>query len=837
LWYAWCMIRNIIEKIFGTESGTFLKSVEPLVQQINALESHYEGLSNEEVQEHSRTLRARVGEGASLETLLPEAFALVREASKRTLKQRHYDVQLIGGIALHRGIVAEMRTGEGKTLVGTLPVYLNALMGRGVHVITVNDFLARRDAQWMGQIYHFLGMSVGILNEQGKAYRYDESHMTPTEDEVRDREGGFRVDYDFLKPCSRSDAYACDITYGTNNQFGFDYLYDNTQYDINRIVQRDHYFALIDEVDSVLIDEARVPLILSAPGNTPPDIYKQFARLARMMERDTHYAVDEKLKAISLTEAGIEYAEKQLQIPNLYTNEHIGMVHHLETALRAEALFRKDTEYVVRANEVMIIDQFTGRMQEGRRFSDGLHQALEAKENVPIQKESKTLASITYQNYFKFYEKLSGMTGTGKTSEEEFQKVYNLSVIAIPTHRPIARIDHSDLIFQTEQGKFKAIARKVKEINKKGQPVLIGTISIDMNEKLSRYLSEAGVPHTLLNAKNHEAEGTIVAEAGKKGAVTIATNMAGRGVDIKLGGALATPEEQEEIKSLGGLYVIGTERHEARRIDNQLRGRAGRQGDPGETQFYVSLEDSLVRVFGGDRVKGMIGALGIPEDEPITHSFISSSLEKAQKKIEGFHFDSRKNILAFDDVLAKHRNTVYTKRRGILFFDTPMIQALLDEIKNLSSENERILQEKETVLGTEVFLKTIQRTFLALLDRLWMQHLEVMDYARQSVNLRAYGQREPITEYRREGARLFKEMDQAFVREAGDILMHLNTDALLKKPATVSPTVTQAPPIYRSDGSKYERNDKVAITKNGETQEIKYKKLDAYLSDGWTIVT
>jgi preprotein translocase subunit SecA len=592
---------SFLDRFFGPSYQKELTSLAPVVARINELEATYVSLTDTELVAASLALKGRVQAGELLDEVLPEAFALTREASKRTLGLRHFDVQLIGGALLHRGKITEMRTGEGKTLVGTLPAYLNALTGKGVHVVTVNDYLARRDGVWMGQIYNALGLSVGIINGGG-SYLYDATHTE--KDATRDEVGAYKVVYEFLRPCTRKEAYEADITYGTNSEFGFDYLRDNIEFSLANVRQRHHAYAIIDEIDSILIDEARTPLIISAPSAEGESLYTLFAQIARGLKPEVHYIVDEKLHSAALTNEGIEQAEKMLGIENIYTDKGIKYVHHLETAVRAKALYTRDKEYVVRDNEVVIVDEFTGRMQPGRRWSDGLHQAIEAKEGVVIQQESRTYASITYQNYFRMYEKLSGMTGTALTSQEEFYTVYKLEVVPVPTHRTISRIDHNDLIFQNEKGKFTAIIKRVKEIHETGQPILVGTASIESNERLSVALSAAGVPHQMLNAKNHEREGEIIAEAGRKGAVTLATNMAGRGVDIKLGGPQATSAEADEIKALGGLFVLGTERHEARRIDNQLRGRAGRQGDAGATQFYVrwkihscvSLVASVLRI-------------------------------------------------------------------------------------------------------------------------------------------------------------------------------------------------------------------------------------------------
>ncbi|HEY0979876.1 MAG TPA: preprotein translocase subunit SecA [Candidatus Paceibacterota bacterium] len=734
-----------------------IKQYEKRVKNINDLEESVAALGDQDFPNETAALKARLTAGESLDDILPRAFALVREAAKRTSGKRHYDVQLIGGMVLNGGNIAEMRTGEGKTLVGTLPVYLNALTGRGVHVVTVNDYLARRDATWMGQIYNFLGLSIGVINDQSKSFVYDPTHQEL--DEERDEEGSFKVVQQFLRPVSRRDAYAADITYGTNSQFGFDYLRDNLVSNKSDIVQRGHYFAVVDEVDSILIDESRTPLIISSAVADSAALYKTVAGVATKLVVGTDYTVDEKLKAIQLTDEGITKAEKMLGITDMYTEKGIKYVHYLETAIRARALFVKDKDYVIKDGEVIIVDPFTGRMQPGRRWSEGLHQAIEAKEGVKIEQETRSIASITYQNYFKFYEKLSGMTGTAKTSEEEFTKVYGLSVVSVPTHRKTQRIDHNDLIFQTEEGKFKAIARKVKELHEKGQPVLIGTVSVEKNELLGAYLKREGIPHQILNAKNHEQEGTVTAQAGRKGSVVIATNMAGRGVDIILGGNPSTPEEQEEVKSLGGLFVIGTERHEARRIDNQLRGRAGRQGDPGETQFYVSLEDELMRVFGSERIKTMMTRLGLPEDEAIQNGIVSRALESAQKKIEGFHFDARKHTLEYDTILSYQREQVYGRRRAMVEGDRGHVISTfytLGEQGNL----EAIVKEKTELVGEDAFWENVRRVILFTTDTLWVEHIDTMEYLRQSVGLRAYGQREPLVEYKKESTRLFKEMEE-----------------------------------------------------------------------------
>ncbi len=763
---------SVFDTIFGGTTQSFLKKARPLVKKINALEEGLQNLADSDFPAKTAELKARLAQGETLDDILPEAFALTREASRRTLGQRHYDVQLLGGIALHKGNIAEMRTGEGKTLVATLPTYLNALSGKGVHVVTVNDYLARRDGVWMGQVYGFLGLSLGVINSQGASFIYDPSHTS--KETEQDASQMYKVVYDFLRPASRREAYAADITYGTNNEYGFDYLRDNLVHRADELVQREHNYAVVDEIDSILIDESRTPLIISNEAAESEDFYKTFAHIALAMLPEEDFSVDEKKKAISLSDAGISKAERALNIDNIYTEKGIKFVHHLETAVKAKALYLRDRDYVVNNGEIVIVDPFTGRMQPGRRWNEGLHQAIEAKEGVRVQKETRTAASITFQNYFRFYKKLSGMTGTGKTSEEEFRKVYDLSVIEIPTHREIKRLDRNDLIFQTEKGKWQAIAREVKARHDKGQPVLIGTISIERNELLSAYLRDAGVPHTLLNAKNHEKEGELIAQAGKRGAVTVATNMAGRGIDIILGGIPGTDESKKEVQNLGGLFVLGTERHESRRIDNQLRGRAGRQGDPGETQFFVSLEDDLMRVFGSDRIKTMMGRFGIPEDEPIENSLINRALESAQKKIEGFHFDARKYTLEYDNVLSHQRAIVYGRRRTMLLAKREDVEAYLAAFIGEDETLKALVAEKRSLAGDEAFFETFRRIVLYVTDLLWTEHLETMEYLRSSVNLRAYGGREPLVEYQREGLRLFRDMEAAFRAQVVELVGTIN---------------------------------------------------------------
>ena len=764
-----------LETLFGAPKSAALKGSTVLVEAVNRLEPTYKAFSDEELRASTTSLRERLRAGETLEDIMPEAFAAVRESATRTVKLRPFDVQLIGGHVLHNRGIAEMKTGEGKTLVATLPAYLNALVGKGVHVITVNDYLARRDAVWMGQVYAALGLSVGIINHD-TSYLYDASHTKTEEDRVRDEEGSFRIFYDYLRPATRVQAYQADITYGTNSEFGFDYLRDNISFNPLELRQRGHAYAIVDEIDSILIDEARTPLIISAPAAESEDLYRTFAQIATKLTQEVDFTVDEKRKAISLTDDGITKAEKLLGIDNLYTEKGIKYVHHLETAVRAQALYTRDKEYVVKNGEIVIVDEFTGRLQPGRRWSEGLHQAIEAKEGVIVQKESRTYASITYQNYFRLYDKLAGMTGTAKTSSEEFYKVYGLEVADIPTNKPVIRQDENDLIFQTEVGKFKALARNIAELHKKGQPVLVGTVSIEKNELLSTFLRQEGIPHEILNAKNHEREGEIIAGAGEKGRVTVATNMAGRGVDIKLGGALASQDEADEVRSLGGLFVIGTERHEARRIDNQLRGRSGRQGDPGETRFFVSLEDNLMRVFASDMIKTMMGRFGIPEDEPIENKLVTRALESAQTKIEGFNFDARKHVLEFDNVLDKQRRAIYEKRRKVLVGSMDDVASVLLDLSQGSEEAQALLKKKEEELSREVFLGAARHLVLRTLDLLWVEHLESMEYLRGSVNLRAYGQRDPLVEYRKEGTSLYKDMEMTLAGQVFELIEKLTKE-------------------------------------------------------------
>jgi len=743
----------------------YLKKIQPLVEKINLLEKEFEKIPTEKLREKTTEFKERLKRGEVLDNILPEAFALVREASKRTLGQRHFDVQIIGGIVLHQGKIAEMKTGEGKTLAATLPLYLNALEEKGVHLITVNDYLARRDTVWMGQIYHLLGLSVGCLNHE-QAFLYDPDYKKPEEekDELRDRLGGFKIVEDFLRPVSRKEAYRADITYGTNNEFGFDYLRDNMVYDLKDQVQRSFHYAIIDEIDSILIDEARTPLIISAPEEESTEKYYLFAKIAANLKPEEDYIVDEKARSATFTEEGQKKVIQYLKFDPWAEND-IRTCHQLESALKAKALFKRDQHYVVKDGKIIIVDEFTGRLMPGRRWSGGIHQAIEAKEGVEVQRESRTLATITFQNYFRMYKKLAGMTGTAITSAEEFDKVYGLEVIQVPTNRPMIRKDLPDRIYKTMNGKFKAVVEEIKKRHQKGQPILVGTISIEKNELLGKMLEREGIPHQILNAKNHEREAEIISQAGRLGSVTIATNMAGRGVDIILGGNPPDPKEQKKVIELGGLHVIGTERHESRRIDNQLRGRSGRQGDPGSSQFFVSLEDDLIRVFGGERIKALMETFKIPEDQPIESKMVSRAIESAQSKVEGFNFDLRKHVLEYDDVMNKHREVFYKKRREILEKsqyqdpnDKNSLRSYLLEIIKKAGFTKEDYKKKEKELGEENMRQVEKFVCLKVFDTFWLEHLENMEYLRDSVRLRAYGQRDPLVEYKTEGHRMFKKL-------------------------------------------------------------------------------
>jgi len=667
---------KVLKLLFGDPNKKLLADLGQEVDKINSLESDIEKFSDDQLKAKTVEYKNRLEKGETIDDFMYEAFAVVREVAKRTIGQRHYDVQLIGGLSLHRGQIAEMRTGEGKTLTSTLALYTNALEGKGCHLVTVNDYLARRDTVWMGQIFHFLGLSVACIQQEG-GFLYDPSfkHLDDDEDAdaERDLTGSFHVREDYLRPVDRKEAYEADITYGTNNQFGFDYLRDNMAPNKDQVVMRDLHYAIIDEIDSILIDEARTPLIISAPAEKSNELYYRFAQIIAGLKENEHYNIDEKMRASTLTDEGIEHIERTLGIDNLYAIDQGMYQRYADTALRARANYQRDVHYIVREDEVVIVDEFTGRLMPGRRFSEGIHQAIEAKEGVDIKRESQTLATITFQNLFRMYNKLSGMTGTAATEAEEFGSIYNLEVVEIPTNKPIDRTDHGDKIFKNEIGKFKALVNDVKEAQDRGQPVLIGTASVEKNELVHSLFTQAGIKHEVLNAKNHSREAEIIAQAGSVGAVTVATNMAGRGVDIKLGGNPGSKEEEEKVKELGGLFVMGTERHDSRRIDNQLRGRSGRQGDPGTTQFYLSMEDGLMRIFGSDRAKNMMDRLGIPDEMPIENKMITGSIEKAQTRVEGYHFDARKHLLEYDDVLNKHREVVYARRQEIVdaFADKP----------------------------------------------------------------------------------------------------------------------------------------------------------------------
>lgn len=793
--------QGVLTKIFGDPQTKLLKGLQKKVSSINALTDKYTNLSKTDLKKQTDILKKQLQKkGTTLESILPDAFALVREASDRVLGMRHFDVQLIGGMALHDGNVAEMKTGEGKTLVATLPVYLNALEEKGVHVVTVNDYLAQRDASWMGELYHFLGLSTGVIINEA-SFVFDPTYNNEAHDDPRMKR---------LRPATRKEAYAADITYGTNNEFGFDYLRDNMVNEVDLLRQRDLNFAIVDEVDSILIDEARTPLIISAPAAENPDSYYQFAKIAaKLNEKD--YILDEKRRSVALTDDGVEKIQKMLGVKNLYSPDYVRSVYHIDQSLRAQTLFKRDKDYVVTNDgEVVIVDEFTGRLMQGRRYNEGLHQAIEAKEGVPVLQESMTLATISFQNYFRIYKKLSGMTGTAFTEAEEFQQIYSLDVIQIPSNRPIARNDKQDLIFKTEKGKLKAVALAIKQYHEIGRPVLIGSASIAKNELIAGWLDKEKVPYELLNAKNNEREAAIIEKAGEKGAITLATNIAGRGTDIKLG---------KGVVELGGLVVIGSERHESRRIDNQLRGRGGRQGDPGETQFYVSTEDDLMRIFQGERIKTLMDRLGVDEDTSIQNKAVSKTLEAAQKRVEGYNFDTRKNVVQYDNVINRHRKVVYTIRRKILEGSDirPEIESLIEakvkELTILPSKNnknfaeefeiifplsdkklkaigdekndkqrqllakkevDKLYKAKEDELDIETIRKVEREVYLQVLDTLWMQHLENMQHLREGIHWRSVGQRDPLVEYRSESAKLFDSLQAALRDEVLRAIMHVH---------------------------------------------------------------
>lgn len=792
--------QKALTKIFGDPQTRLLKALQKKVGAINALTDKYKAMSKADLKKQTAVLKERLAKGETLDALLPDAFALVRESSDRVLGMRHFDVQLIGGMALHEGNVAEMKTGEGKTLVATLPTYLNALEGKGVHLVTVNDYLAQRDAGWNGELFDFLGMSTGVIINDA-SFLYDKDYNNEAHDDPRMRK---------LRPVTRKEAYAADITYGTNNEFGFDYLRDNMANEVDLLRQRDLHFAIVDEVDSILIDEARTPLIISAPAAENPDSYYQFAKIAAKLVPDD-YILDEKRRSVSLTDEGVEKIQKLLGVKNLYTPEYVRSVYHMDQALRAQTLFKRDKDYVVTNDgEVVIVDEHTGRLMQGRRYNEGLHQAIEAKEKVPVLQESMTLATVSFQNYFRLYTKLSGMTGTAFTEAEEFQQIYSLDVIQIPSNRPVQRIDHEDLIFKTEKGKLKAVADAIKEYHKVGRPVLVGSASISKNELIADWLDKEKIPYEILNAKNNEREAAIIEKAGEKGAITLATNIAGRGTDIKLG---------EGVVELGGLVVIGSERHESRRIDNQLRGRGGRQGDPGETQFYVSTEDDLMRIFQGDRIASLMERLGVEEDQAIQNKAVSKTLESAQKRVEGYNYDTRKNVVQYDNVINRHRRVVYLMRRKILEGEDikSEIQRLMDEKlrdltavpaknnKNFAEEFESIFpisekkikaigeekkdktrfelaqkeaatfyKGKEKELGEDIVRKVERDIYLQVLDTLWMQHLENMQHLREGIHWRSVGQRDPLVEYRSESQKLFDSLQMTLRDEVLRAVTHVH---------------------------------------------------------------
>ena len=809
---------SILNKFFGDAQGKYLNKLQPIVNEVNNLESEFKGFSDEQLKHKSPEFKERLNKGETLDDILPSAFALVREACKRNLNQRHFDCQLLGGIVLHQGKITEMKTGEGKTLASTLPLYLNALESKGCHLVTVNDYLAKRDSVWMGQIYHALGLSVACIVHDA-AYIYDPKYQPDEKDKERDLVGGFKVIESYLRPCSRKEAYLTDITYGTNNEFGFDYLRDNMVLDLNQQVQREFNFAIIDEVDSILIDEARTPLIISAPDTESSKWYQEFAGIIPKLDPQKDFEIDEKMKAVTLTEEGINKIEKILGMGNIYEERGIKYLHHLEQALRGEALFKKDKDYVVKNNEVIIIDEFTGRLMPGRRWSGGLHQAVEAKEGVNVRPESLTLASITFQNYFRLYKKLAGMTGTAVTSAEEFDKVYGLEVIIIPTNLPMIRKDLPDKIYKTEDGKIKALLQEIKERHKQGQPILVGTRSVEKNEYLGQMLDREGVVHQILNAKHHEKEGEIIAQAGRFGAVTIATNMAGRGVDIILGGNPPDQTEAQKVKDLGGLYVIGTERHEARRIDNQLQGRSGRQGDQGSSQFFVSLEDDLLRIFGGDKIKSLMGFLKVPEDMPIEAKMVSGVIESAQSKIEGMNFDIRKHLLDYDDVLNKHREVIYKKRREIVEAKSEERRAKIMELIKKYGFSEKDYENKEKEVGSENMRQIEKVVSLKILDGLWMEHLENMESLRDSVRLRAYGQRDPLVEYKGEGHKMFKKLLETIESNIAQTILRVKLTA-----QPVQQPVQQS--VHQPSAAKPGRNDPCPCGKKDPKtgKPIKYKK-------------
>jgi preprotein translocase subunit SecA len=822
------MVSTLLRKVFGTKNERELKRVWPAVEQVSSLEPQTAGLSDAQLRDKTEEFKRTLEAGSPLDDMLPEAFAVMREVSSRRLGMRHFDVQVLGGIVLHEGKIGEMKTGEGKTLVATLPVYLNALEGKGVHVITVNDYLAKRDTQWMGPTYNSLGLSVGVI-QHDSSFLYDPSYLSTDK----------RLE--FLRPCSRQEAYLADITYGTNNEFGFDYLRDNMKYDISDYCQRELHYAIVDEVDSILIDEARTPLIISGPSEDSTDKYYKIDKIIPRLQKETDYTVDEKARTAILTEEGNIKVERLLGAGNLYDPANIELVHHVLQALKAYTLFKRDVDYVVKNGEVTIVDEFTGRLMPGRRWSDGLHQAVEAKEGVKIESENQTLATITFQNYFRMYKKLAGMTGTADTEAEEFAKIYSLEVIVVPTNKSMIREDHPDVVYKTEKGKFNAVITEIEELHKKGQPVLVGTISIEKSELLSHLLKKKSIPHCILNAKYHESEAEIIAQAGRSGAVTIATNMAGRGTDIILGGnpegiardalrdkkdyteddwkqALANAQEactrdKEKVISHGGFHILGTERHEARRIDNQLRGRSGRQGDPGSSRFYLSLEDDLMRIFGSDRISGLMGKLGMDEDMPIENRMVTKAIENAQKRVEAHNFDIRKHLIEYDDVMNKQRTEIYSFRKELLQSATleDRVSSMMDEVadeilgiycpqekhreewdmkglsdavygvfsvvtqtapadlgslrETLAKEIRSVYESKESEIGSEMMRYLEKIILLQIVDAQWKDHLLAMDHLKEGIGLRGYGQRDPLVEYKKEAFDIFSEMTERISTE------------------------------------------------------------------------
>ena len=781
------MLDSMMRKLFGTKQDRDMRALKPILAEINSLEPKYKAMSDDELKNQTQIFRDKLQKGSTVNDILPDAFAVVREAGRRVMNMRHFDVQMLGGITLHEGKISEMKTGEGKTLTATLPLYLNALAGKGAHLVTVNDYLAQRDSHEMGKLYNWLGLTVGVI-------------IANMDDE------------------DRKAAYQADITYGTNNEFAFDYLRDNMKFDLNDYVQREHHFCIVDEVDSILIDEARTPLLISGPSEGDTRLYSVVDKIIPKLVKDTHYTVDEKAKSSVLTEEGILKVQELLQIGNLYDVRNIETLHHVNQSLRAHTLFKNEVDYVVRDGKVIIVDEFTGRMKEGSRWSDGLHQAVEAKEGVEVKSENQTLASITFQNYFRLYSKLSGMTGTADTEADEFMKIYNLEVVVIPTNLPMVRDDQADVVYASRQAKYEAVAKLIEECHQKGQPVLVGTISIESSELISQVLDSKGIKHEVLNAKNHAREAEIVAMAGQRGGVTIATNMAGRGTDIKL-----TPE----TKALGGLFIIGTERHESRRIDNQLRGRSGRQGDPGRSKFFLSLEDDLMRIFGSDRIKGIMVKLGMKDDEPIEHSMITNAIAKAQKKVETHNFDIRKHLLDFDNVMNEQRKVIYKIRRDILNDEgnTELIQDFIDEVAyELASQHQpekkgtvrdypwdEINQAAKNAFGVEQTLTaeecsqkhkgdlaeylreagaaaitkkfegfdqdqvkyTYREVLLATFDQFWKDHLLAMDHLKEGINLRSYGQKDPLVEYKREAFTIYENMKFAIKRAVVERISHI----------------------------------------------------------------